>query len=192
MCCLFYTKSKTLSHLRESLSFYKDTVARLVNTKEKQILMLKALYQTWSHSTIYLKMIVEFLLNNRLVEYFLLIEFIFEFISKSETFPYFQFELVDYIIEHSVSNIKKFRKELSGLQEALSQSDQNMQSDIIKNIENIEINIERLKSLADSIHRETFNLHKKLNLSGSDLYQERIIQFARKYEKEIGININSL
>jgi hypothetical protein len=194
MCCLLYTKSKTLSHLRESLTFYKDTVLKLINNKEKQLLLLKALYQTWSHSTTYLKMIIEFLLNNRLVEYIILIEFIFNYINetKFDIFPYYQFELVDYIIEHSIINIQKFRKELHSLQEALSQSDENLQSDIIKNIENLEINIDRLKNLSETIHNQTFQLHKELKTYHKELLQERIIQFTRKYEKEIGININSL
>lgn len=191
MCCLFYTKSKTLSHLRESLNFYTDTVSKLINTKEKQQLVLKALYQIWSHSSCYLKMIIEFLLNKCIIDYFIMIEFILNFVKDSNEYLPFQFELIDYIIKHSSVNLEKMKKELFIQQDILSLSDENIQTDLIKNIENLENNIENLKENYKIIHKESYNLFWNY-FKDKDLFHERIIEFARKYDEEIGININNI
>jgi hypothetical protein len=191
MSCLFYSKSKTLSHLRESLNFYMETISKLINTKEKQQLVLKALYQIWSHSSCYLKMIIEFLLNKCIIDYFVMIEFILNFVKDSNEYLSFQFELVDYIIQHSYLNLEKMKKELSVQQDILALSDENIQTDLIKTIENLENNIENLKETLQIIHKETFNMHCQY-FKDKELFHERIIEFARKYDREIGININNI
>jgi hypothetical protein len=74
LSCLFYYKSKTLTHLRETLNFYKETIEYF--TKDKQIIMLNALFDVWEHSSVYLRFLLEYLLNNNLLEHSVLVKYL--------------------------------------------------------------------------------------------------------------------
>lgn len=209
MCCLFYTKSKTLSHLRESLTLYKDAISENINSKDKQYILLNALYEIWGHSTIYLKFCIEFLLNNNLVEHGVVVSYIFEKMQKdyisgkgnNSNTNYFGYYLVDFILCHCNKSSDRLKKELSKEQANLSKSDETMHSIIIKSIENYEDNIERMTATQEGIFSETFTLFNQhyynLKTKNADvnlltIVNERMIEFVRKNRNDLVKHISTI
>lgn len=174
---MFYSKSKTLSHLRESLLFFRDAFSHYINNVEKQNILLNALFDVWGHSDTYLKYLMEFLLNQNIIEHIVLIKFIFQKLKDLVT-PDFQddqmmsaidqfsmsknysmFNFVDSIIIHCEKSLNRLKNELVKEQGILAISDETLQSGIIKSIEFLEENIEKNINANNIIHIETLNLY---------------------------------
>jgi hypothetical protein len=193
MSCLFSYKSKTLSHLRECLTRYKDVIRLNTNTKEKQMKMLEALYEIWGHSNIYLKMVIEILFNNYILDYMYLVEFIFSYVKEKIMNNvhfidyYYQFIILDYIVAHSNSNMIKLRKQLTKEQENIAQGEAELQSEVLHKLESIEEYIERLKDVSNKLDKEIVDrfVELKENIKGlildyGQLLEEKFQHFLRK------------
>jgi hypothetical protein len=190
MSCLFTYKSKTLTHLKECLLKYKDAIRLNTNTKEKQMKMLEALFNSWGHSNIHLQMIIEILFNNYILDYLYLVEFIVNLLKErlSKDTPlneiYFNFILLDYIIEHSSLNLNRLKKELSEEQSNIAKGEAELESESLKKMELLEEYIERLKYVISNIHKEVISGIKGLPQTAEcdELLKEKLNYFLRKYE----------
>lgn len=168
--CLFYSKSKTLTHLRESLIFYKNAFGRFITNQENQKILLKSLFEIWGNSFTYLKFLVEFLTNQNIIDHKNFVDFIFEkikenFLDKENLNifgNYFFFDLIEILVNHSENSLNRIQKELTKEQESLNICDETMQNGIIKSIEFLEEKIE--KNLLDNqtIHKNTLDSFLKL------------------------------
>jgi hypothetical protein len=210
LSCLFSFKSKTLTHLRETLNFYKEGIMSLVNTKEKQIVMLEALFDIWKNYSIYLRFSIEFLLNNAILDHTVLARYLiqkricYHNENLRENFVNFDI-LIDIVVIHPFKSLDRSRILLSNEQKALAQSDENNQSNIIAHIEELEIYIEKMNQtceylpvevwgelikLYSSINQSNFNKLKKDEIINYTF--ERIIQFCRKFKRSLSENLNKI
>lgn len=80
--CLFYIKSKTLSHIRESLTFYREAFEKFIISIDNQKTLLSALFDLWGNSFTYLKFISDILINQNCLDHTVFIDFIFERINQ--------------------------------------------------------------------------------------------------------------
>lgn len=176
--CLFYSKSKTLSHLRESLLFFRDAITKQITTPETQSILLNALFDVWGHSDTYLKFLIEFLLNQNLIDHLILVKFILQKlkdlvlpdfqdqIQNNADYPisknYSMFNFVDAIVIHCEKSLERLKLELSKEQSSLAVSDETLQTGIIKLIEFLEENIEKNILVSSVIHSETLGLYLDL------------------------------
>lgn len=210
--CLFYSKSKTLSHLRESLLFYKDAINHITVNQETQKVLLSALFDVWGHSTNFLKFLITFLLNNNIIDHLVLVKFIFEKIKDNLNLHgdvgnlnefenknsfmliknYFLLNLIDYILEHCEKSLDRLKSELTKEQESLAVSDETIQTGIIKSIEFLEENIEKVIGTSKTIKKDTFLFYsdfycsmRENNLQEKNFVFEKIIFFLMKNKKNL-------
>jgi len=210
LSCLFSFKSKTLTHLRETLNFYKGALISLVNSKEKQIVMLKALFDVWENSSIYLRFSIDYLLNNAILDHTVLARFLVQKGSSEvsenlrENFVNFDI-LMDIAVIHPFKSLDRSRILLSNEQKALAQSDESNQSNIIAHIEELEIYIEKINQTCESLPVELWceliKLYSSINqinfkkLNKNEIFNytfERIVQFCRKFKRSLSENIKKI
>jgi len=167
-----------LSHLRESLLFYRDAIAHYNTNSENQNTLLNALFDVWGHSDTYLKFLIEFLLNQNIIDHLILVKFIFQKLKDliipeyqeqsinafdfSMSKNYSMFNFIDSIIIHCQKSLIRLKNELIKEQGILAISDETMQTGIIKSIEFLEENIEKNILANDVIHFETLKLYLDL------------------------------
>jgi len=80
---MFYSKSKTFTHLRESIFFYKDALLANLSSKEKQMMCLNCLYNIWNNSNVYFKYVFELLIESSFIDYSSATTWIIEKLKKS-------------------------------------------------------------------------------------------------------------
>ena len=157
MSSLFYAKSKSLSHLRESIMFYKDAIISIVNGKDQQYNALEALSDVWCHSSIYMCFLFDNLLKLSFVDYLVTTKWLFDKLLKEYTnIPnkFIYFDLLDILVSNCSNSIARIQKELSKEQESLAKSEESFQSNIIKNIETYEENLEKQHDIEKKLYNE--------------------------------------
>lgn len=127
---LFTYKSKTLSHLRECLNFYTQAFVSLVTNTKIQIQVLKCLFTCWGKSTAYMKLVLDFLLINNIVEYKTLLNFLIDhFKTLNFSLLFINMDYLEFIINHLLVNKvilkKKLDTELNLLKELNSENESN-------------------------------------------------------------------
>ncbi len=160
--------------------FFRDSFSHYINNIENQNILLNALFDVWGHSDTYLKFLIEFLLNQNIIEHVILIKFIFQklkdlitpdfqddqIMTSTDSFSisknYSMFNFVESIIIHCEKSLNRLKYELLKEQGILAISDETLQTGIIKSIEFLEENIEKNINANNVIHLETLNLYLDL------------------------------
>ena len=151
-------------------------------------------------------------MNNNIIEHLVLVKFIFEKIKDNLNFHgdvgnlnefenknsflliknYFLLNFIEYILEHCDKSIDRLKSELTKEQESLAVSDETIQTGIIKSIEFLEENIEKVIMTNKTIKKDTFFLYadfycsiKENNLQEKNFVFEKIIFFLLKYKKNL-------
>jgi hypothetical protein len=186
---LFTVKSKTLSHIRECLNTNIKVFIKLVNNTKRQLQVLRCLFICWGKSTAHVKLIVDFLLTNYIVEHSLVISYLIEYFKElSFSDCFISMDFLEFIINHASMFLKLLerkveseRKELKNLSkennnelELISDSNNNDNKNInnqgliqekINVIEKLDENIEKLVKSVQKLPLET--LLKLLDLTGN-------------------------
>lgn len=210
--------------------FYKDAINHYITNTDTQIILLNALFDVWGQSDTYLKFLIEFLLNQNFIDHLILIKFIFqklktiylpEMIQMSTIGSinigdqylivknYFMFCLIDSIIFNCEKSLNRLKADLSREQESLANSDESLQTGIIKSIEFLEENIEKVICANNTIYQETLYLYLDLYFSlgnsekninylpefiveEKNFLFEKIVQFSLKNKSKLSENPNSI
>ena len=157
MSCMFYCKSKTLSHLRESLTFYKNAIVSILTTKDQKLVALEALRDIWGHFDVYFVFIFDLMLKYSFVDCFITIRWIFDKLliePKSIPLCYLHFDLINILVNSCTTSISRIQKELSKEQENMAKSDEGFHTNIIKNIETYEENLEKYFEIEKKVYHE--------------------------------------
>jgi len=157
MSSIFYCKSKTLSHLRESITFYKDAISTILTTKDQQLLGLEALNDVWGHSCVYLSFIFDLILKFSFVDCMVAVKWIFDKISLNHSMiplHYNLFQLLNIIVNNCSNSIVRIQKELSKEQENMAKSEESFQTNIIKNIETYEETLDKYFEIERRVYHE--------------------------------------
>lgn len=157
MSCLFYSKSKTLSHLRESITYYKDAILTILNTKEQQLIAMKAISDVWGHCNVYFTFIFDLMLKFSFIDCLVAVRWIFDKLAQDPslvTLNYAYFELINITVSHCSNSICRIQKELSKEQENLAKSEEGFQTSIIKNIEIYEETLEKYFEIEKKVYHE--------------------------------------
>jgi len=157
MSSIFYCKSKTLSHLRESITLYKDAISTILTTKEQQFIGLEALIDVWGHSCVYLSFIFDLILKFSFVDCMVAVKWIFDKIgTNSSMIPlqYNLFNLMNTIVNNCSNSILRIQKELSKEQENMAKSEESFQTNIIKNIETYEETLDKYFEIERRVYHE--------------------------------------
>lgn len=156
--CLLCTRSKTLSHLREAIYFYKETIRSIASNEEKEFILLKGLFDTWEHSSIHLIFIIELLFNNHILSHITAIKYIFSEKlnqSKDNVLNWQFYELIETTISNCEILLGKTKNELNEQQQSLAKSDEDSRQEIIQKIELFEGIEGKLKIENEKIAKET-------------------------------------
>jgi hypothetical protein len=167
--CLFYPKHITLSHLISGLNFYKNCLKKEISSQERQITLLNALFDIWFHSRTYFKFIVQFLLNNDIIDHLVLVRFLISAKLNFEDgegedgkveikFVYKMWRICEIILEAvnlSQLAVNKCKTLMAYEQENLARSDEHSQAGIFKMIESYENYLEKMKEVNANILNDT-------------------------------------
>lgn len=177
--CLLCTRSKTLSHLREAIYFYKDTIRSMASNEEKEFILLKGLFDTWEHSSIHLIFIIELLFNNHILSHMTAIKYIFSEKlnqSKDNVLNWQYYQLIETTISNCGILLSKTKNELNEQQQSLAKSDEDSRQEIIQKIELYEGIESKLKVENEKIVSETLFKYYQLfdvceKLGGNNLQE---------------------
>jgi hypothetical protein len=184
--CLFHARSKTLSHLRETLNFYSDALKTLINSPDRQFMLLNALFDVWGNSPVYVKFILENLLNKTIIGHYELMTYIFhEKFSKYSDY-YLYYEIIDMSLSHSERLLNRLRNNLTKEQENLIRSEES-RAEIVKTIEELEFNIEKLNKTGESITVDVLLNYFSVYYYNKerDVVYERIVNLCRDYKYDL-------
>ncbi len=187
--CFFYARCKTLSHLRETLNFYSDALKTLINSQDRLFMLLNALFDVWGNSPIYIKFIIENLLNKSIFTNYELMTYLFhEKISKNSDY-YLDYEIVEMSLPQSERLINRLRNNLRKEQENLISSEES-RAEIVKNIEELEFNIEKLNKTSENLCLDSLVNYFNVYFYNKDSNQkevlfERIVNLCRNYKFEL-------
>ena len=157
MSCIFFCKSKTLSHLRESITLYKDAISTILSNKEQQLLGLEALHDVWGHSNVYFSFIFDLILKFSFVDCLVAVKWIFDKLTLNPSIvplQYNLFNIINIIVDNCSNSIFRIQKELSKEQENMAKSEESFQTNIIKNIETYEETLEKYFEIERRVYHE--------------------------------------
>ena len=162
MSCMFNCKSKTLSHLRESLTLYKEAILSILSGKDQQLVALEALTDIWGHCNVYFMFLFDLMLKSSFVDYLIGVKWVFEkLLLEPKAIPQCHyFELINIIVNTCSSSIIRIQKELSREQENMAKSDEGLHTNIIKNIETYEETLEKYFDVEKKVYHEIVLVRK--------------------------------
>jgi hypothetical protein len=157
MSCVFYCKSKTFSHLRESITLFKDAIAMNLNSKDQQIIALEALSEVWGHHNVYFSFIFDLIMRFGFVDCLVAVKWIFDKLAsnpQSIAVSYQMFDLINVIVNNCSNSIVRIQKELSKEQENMAKCEDGFQTNIVKNIETYEESLEKYFEIERKVYHE--------------------------------------
>ena len=160
--CILVNRSKTLSHLREAVSFYSDAFREMesTNTDEKEYILLNSIFDVWGHSSTHLIFIIELLYNRYLLGHLNVVKFIFgEKLNQNKTnvLDWVYYAILELTIHNCFHLLDQVKNELSAEQQNLAKSDEDQRIGIIKKIEMYEGIEARLIKEKEILCEEIFN-----------------------------------
>ena len=157
MSCIFYCKSKTLSHLRESITLYKDAIANNLSSKDQQLIALEALLDVWGHSSVYFEFIFDLVLKFSFIDGLVGVKWIFDkLIHDPSIIPcsYRIFGMLNLIVNNCSNSIVRIQRELIKEQENIAKNEDGFQTNIAKNIETFEETLEKYFEIERKVYHE--------------------------------------